>query len=142
VATFPAPTEGTNTIATALTLTSGKFFNVFDFTEDTGGLKEESVGTVDAMSIKTTGTFKIPQVMPSKKFLLNSLNNARLCIILQDGHGNNWLLGDKTRPARLKATADIGTKYEDANGFTVEVSWASQLGAYAYTPNPSDLLAD
>ncbi len=131
VAAIPAPASDTGAITGDVTMTAGKTFASWAFVEDTGSMKEESVGDAGFRSVKTTVSSMVKGNKAQVTRMLNQLLNGSFVLIVKDAEGQTWLIGNKERGATLGIKRDFGTKGEDKNHCALEFTITSG-GAMPY----------
>lgn len=137
IATIPAEqtyTPGSTeprTIATNITMESGKTFKKWTLSKYEKSLEIEAEGNEDGSIFvhKLTGFF--PKQSALKTYLLGGMTNGcEMIVIAKDKNGNTRLIGDLIEGVILKAK-EINNN--DKNGYEVEFTWESALPAPYYT---------
>lgn len=137
VQTIPAEqtyTPGSNdprTIASNLTMVSGKTFYEWTISKNDKGFECTPEGNEDGSIYKTSVKVFIPKVAPLKTYLLGGMTNGcEAILIVTDKNGNKRLVGDLTEGCTITAKEIITT---DKNGYEVEFTWESALPPPYYT---------
>jgi hypothetical protein len=135
VATVPAVTASTSTIATAITMKAAKFVRKFELMDnETASLEITGIGERSAMGLNAKILVKIPKVSPDRLHLIKNMVNGRFILFAKDKSGNTWMMGDLKVPANMKLNkASFGAKAADPNHFEIEFSTDSTVGVYNYT---------
>jgi hypothetical protein len=135
VATIPAVTANTSTIATAVTPKDGKYARKLELMDnETASLEITGIGERSAMGLNAKILIKIPKVSPDRLHLLKNMINGRYIVWAKDKAGNTWQMGDLKIPATMKLNkASFGAKAADPNHFEIEFSTDSPIGVYNYT---------
>lgn len=129
VDTIPADNGTSHTIATDITLDTGKQFFAWEISQLNGSYLCEPQGDVDARYYKTTVQFFIPALAPAKSFILSGITNGEFICLVTDAKGQVRLLGDLTRGAYISAQEQTN----DKNGYVVTIEWESNEVPFYYT---------
>lgn len=120
----------------------GTNFFKFYLTDDTGELEFEPVGEKDGKSFVIHLRMLNPGLQKKVLGFMNAAKNDNLVFIVPDNNGNQFLLGDATRPATYEASPDgVGTGKETAArpGVSMEFTYKTKNlyhydGAIPLTP--------
>jgi len=118
-----------------------KAFN-FDFTEDVGSLKINSVGETDAAHVEYD--LSLTKAKIAKKILgfQNAALERKMFFIIQDENGNYYLMGNKRRGCTYVTGGDgntTGATSSDRNQSVVNFKFRASKG-YLYEGDVEDIL--
>lgn len=127
--TIPADNGTSHTIATDITLDTGKKFSAWDISQLNGSYLCEPQGDTDATYFKTTIQFFIPALAASKTFILGGITNGEFICLVSDAKAQKRLIGDTTRGAYIR----VQEQTNDKNGYLVTIEWESNEPPFYYT---------
>lgn len=121
------------TIATAITMVASKTFKKVEFSQFSGQIMDE---LKDAMSSGYSKglKFTLKKYAPKTNSFLTNIVGAKVIAICVDNNGQMILMGDKSRPLRVKSgKGSTGAKDTDLSGWEIELSGISNVPCAFYT---------
>ena len=117
-----------------------KAFN-FDFTEDVGILKINTVGEIDAAHVEYDLSLTKAKIVKKVFGFMNAALERKMFFIVQDENGNYYLMGDKNRGCTYKTGSDGAStgSGSDRNQTVMNFTFKSRK-AYVYEGDVEDIL--
>ena len=76
-------------------------------------------------------TLPINKLGGAKQVILNALaKSERLCVIVEDGNGERWILGNELGAIATSSAGGTGTAFGDRNGYSVVIQGISTSPMY------------
>ena len=128
-------------VISAMTCTSGKKFYTYQLEKENAVYTNDAVGSLENGTTfwQSTLTFTLKKMSASMKNSLKVLSQNRLMIIIKDGNGTYWVMGETKGADALDIKATSGKAFGDMSGATLvfsgkEPAFDNELTAALITP--------
>lgn len=143
-AVTPLTLEQAATLTGDVVMKPGTRAFTLDFTEDVGSFKIVPVGEVDGQHFEHDLQIIKAKIAAKVLGFMNAATDRRICFIVEDENGVNYLMGDKRRGASFITGGDgatTGAGSGDRNQTSLNFKYRVRK-AYVYSGDDEDILTE
>lgn len=130
ITAIPQPVNGV--IYGNITFAPGKAFVTWEVTTESAGINSKGNLTKEGFTKDNRLPFRVPKLRGIITNMLNAATEDEFIVLVKDGNGTNWMLGQLDSPALFELDKNTGTAHADHNHYACAFTYKGPDNIFEY----------